>query len=660
MKLVIDFETRSRADLKTVGADNYATDPSTDILCLATSIVTDEDCFESVWVPGAQIPSELIAFIPLADHIIAHNARFDQLIWECIAVQDYGFPEIPPEKWLCSAAQCRVNALPSSLDNATRAMNAKHRKDHNGTALIKKLCVPDADGNFNEDPELMRQMIAYCVQDVRATVELIERTRPMTTTELADYHCNERINDRGVCVDTYLASLVIPYAKDEQLEIADQLSDLTQGAITKHTQSIRFKNFLLDTLGERQDVLDVMRRMVDGVEKFSADKASRLGLLELPDIPDATRDIIQLVGDGNRSSVAKFQRMIDLADPDDGRVRGCFLYAGAGQTKRTSSRGLQMQNMVRECFNAEETEKLIDTMEADEELPEVMQTLSKLLRPAIVPEEGKVFVVGDWSAIEAMVLPWLSDSSGGEKVLDVFRNGEDIYVATAHKMGLTDRMIGKITTLSMGFAGGVGALQAMAKNYGLKMTDETAQAHVYRWREANPWATRFWNQLEKAAKQAVRHTWSMQKVGRVTYHFEPKRLMGTLVCTLPSGETIQYPATRLEEQRHPKFGTQMVLTYAKASITPAADAEEWPRATLWVGVLVENICQSVAGEILRHSLRQLKDVVLTVHDEIVLEVPARDADRVLHHLETTMETPPSWATEIPLKAKPTIMHRYGK
>lgn len=319
-----------------------------------------------------------------------------------------------------------------------------------------------------------------------------------------------------------------------------------------------------------------------------------------------------------------------------------------------------MQNMVRECFNAEETESLIDTMEADEELPEVMQTLSKLLRPAIVPEEGKVFVVGDWSAIEAMVLPWLADSAGGNRVLDVFRNDEDIYVTTARKMGVTDRMIGKVSTLALGFAGGVGALQAMAKNYGLKMTDQTAQVNVNRWRGSNEWATSFWKELERAAKRAVKNPPHKFHAGRVHYHYDKSLIHGTLVCTLPSGETIQYPATRFEEDYHPKFGTQLVLTYAKASLSPAADAKEWPRASLWMGILVENITQAVAGEILRHSLRQLKDVVLTVHDEVVLEVPERDADQVLRHLETTMETSPSWATEIPLKTKPTIMYRYGK
>ena len=299
-------------------------------------------------------------------------------------------------------------------------------------------------------------------------------------------------------------------------------------------------------------------------------------------------------------------------------------------------------------------------MEDGQKLPGVMQTLSKLLRPAIVPDDGKTFVVGDWSAIEAMVLPWLSDSRGGEKVLDVFRADEDLYLHTAKRMGLTDRMTGKVSALALGFSGGVGALQAMAKNYGLTMTDGEAQSNVHRWREANVWATIFWQDLERAAKRAVRNPSLKSTAGRVSYAFDKSLLNGTLICTLPSGETIQYPATRLEKEHHPKFGTQRVLTYAKASLPPAAAAKEWPRAYLSRMVLVENITQAVAAEILRHALRQLKDVVVMVHDEIVLEVFECDADTALRHLETIMETPPSWATGIPLKAKPVIMHRYGK
>ena len=164
-----------------------------------------------------------------------------------------------------------------------------------------------------------------------------------------------------------------------------------------------------------------------GEKKLSLDKAIRRNILTafdedmLPDCPAEIRDAVQLLDDGNKSSVAKFGRMLDLADEED-RVHGAFLFAGASQTIRYTSRGLQLHNMRRDCFKPDVAEDIKEQMRQNyileldgEDLP-VMETLSKMLRPAIIPEEGNNLIVGDWSAIEARTLPWLSDSRGGERV----------------------------------------------------------------------------------------------------------------------------------------------------------------------------------------------------------------------------------------------------
>jgi DNA polymerase len=64
--------------------------------------------------------------------------------------------------------------------------------------------------------------------------------------------------------------------------------------------------------------------------------------------------------------------------------------------------------------------------------------------------------------------------------------------------------------------------------------------------------------------------------------------------------------------------------------------------------------------LLRYALRQLDDVVLHIHDEIVLEVPEADAEAAAARLVQVMCTPPSWATGLPLNAEVAIMDRYGK
>jgi len=356
--------------------------------------------------------------------------------------------------------------------------------------------------------------------------------------------------------------------------------------------------------------------------------------------------------------------MIDMSGVDD-RVRGAFLFAGAASTGRYTSRGLQLHNMRRDCWSADDAEHLALLMSEDavlevggESVP-VMDGLSKLLRPALIPEEGHLFVVGDWAAIEGRVLPWLSDSAGGDAVLEVFKSGEDIYVKTADSMGIDSRQIGKVATLALGYQGGVGAFNSMARNYGVSLPEHEVKSIVEKWRHANAWAVQFWDALDRASKAAMSHPGVWQHAGMVEYVFLPDFIDGTLLCRMPGDHTIQYPQARIEEVQTP-WGTANAITALKASFKPKADAKEWPRGSLYGGLLAENVTQSFAAMLLRNALRQVEDAVADVHDEIVLEVPYDEADSAAKRLQDIMETSPSWAEGLPLTAEPSIMRRYGK
>ena len=134
-------------------------------------------------------------------------------------------------------------------------------------------------------------------------------------------------------------------------------------------------------------------------------------------------------------------------------------------------------------------------------------------------------------------------------------------------------------------------------------------------------------------------------VGRVVYLYDGQHLW----YALPSGRILCYPFARFEDDE---------ITYLKAAWKPSADAKEWPRARLWRGLACENITQAIAHDLLRHSLRQLSDTVLHVHDEIVLEVNNPEAAAV--ELIRIMCTPPAGAGGLPLKAAIKTMSRYGK
>ena len=671
--IIIDFETRSRCDLIERGSSNYALDPSTDILCLAATMEDPEDRREWLWFPhDGELPIDLADAIIKAPLVFAHNAAFDRDIWQ-IAYDDYGFPAVHTDHWYCTSAQARVNAMPASLDKLTQALDAKVKKNRRGAQLIRLLSIPQKDtGEFLEDADLLKEMGAYCLNDVRATKAATNALRPMTQGEHNDWLVNERINERGVKIDVDMAAAAMFYADLEQGEISKHLTRLTNGGITKHTQHARIQGWVLPRVPSL--AVDIMRRHVDGKEKFSLDKATRGELLDkhalgVVDLSDTIVEVLKLLQAGSKSSVAKFKRMVARADDDDQRARGAFVYAGASQTLRFASRGLQLHNMRRDCFKVAQAEDLRQQMierymleDDNGELP-VMDTLSKLLRPTLIPDEGNVFIVGDWSSIEARALPWLSKSKGGDKKLDIFRSGKDVYVEAALAMGMTDskedRQIGKVAELSLGYGGAAGAFGNMAKNYGLLLPGHEVESIIEAWRGRNHWAVNFWDGLMNAANAAIKNPTEEFTAGHATYMFAPNLIGGTLLCQLPGDLIIQYPKARLEILES-AYGPKLTLTAMKANWHPKKGEKDWPRIGLWRGLLAENITQAFCARLLRNVLLDCPSVVGHVHDEVIMEVPRRSAEHAVSVLQSLMETPPVWAEGLPLSAKPEIMTRYGK
>ena len=645
-----DFETRSRCDLRSRGVYNYAQDASTDVLCMSYAF-DDEDV--RTWLPGEPFPQAV------KDHkglVYAHNAAFERLIfWYVLQV------EFKLEQFYCTAAQARANCAPGSLEDVGRFAGATMKKDHRGGQLIRLLSIPQSDGTFREDAALMQEMVDYCEQDVRAMRAIAQAQRPLSAEELADYHTNERINDRGVLLDRPLALAAVRYAQEEMVEIQDIVAEVTKGEI-KSVRSPKMKAWVLDRVGPQ--ALELATIYKDGEAKLSIDKNVRANLLTLaeenPDeVPAEVAEVIQCADDLWASSVAKFERAAALADEEDFRVRGAFVFAGGSATGRASSFGLQVHNFPRKC--ADDPALVRQAMVRGHQIVpahgrRVTDVLKGMLRPALMADKGKRLVVADWAAIEARVTPWASNSTFGANKLDIFAKGEDVYkhnaMATFHvsydDVDKDQRQIGKVQELACGFAGGVGAFASMGRIYGLLMSESDAKRMVDAWRRANKWAVPYWSGLEETYMRAMRNKGREFTIGRVTYLFDGLHLW----YALPSGRVLCYPFARFDEEGN--------LTYAKASWKPAADAKEWPRARLWRGLACENITQAVANDLLRSALRRLDNVVLHIHDEIVLEVPEDEAEAAAARLVQIMCEPPPWASGLPLNAEVAIMERYGK
>jgi DNA polymerase len=654
MKILwIDFETRSKCDLSARGVYNYAQDGTTDVLCMSYAFDDDEVV---TWRPSDPFPQSV------RDHtgpIYAHNAAFERLIFWYVLQCNFQL-----EQFVCTAAQARANCLPGSLEDVGRALSSSMRKDHRGNQLIRLLSIPRGDGTFNDDPALMAEMVQYCEQDVRAMRAISKAMRPLSDVELADYHTNEHINDRGVLLDVPLAQAAIKYADAEKAEIEKLVVELTEGEITS-VRSPKMKKWVMDRV--KPQALKLMETHKDGELKYSIDKTVRANLLTLakenPDeIPAHVADVIQCADDLWASSVAKFGRLTSLADEDDQRVRGAFVFAGGSATGRASSYGAQLHNMSRKC--ADDPEAIRHAMVRGHSVTprfgeRVTDVLRGMLRPALIPAPGKVFVGYDWSAIEARMTPWASADPQAEEVLQVFREGRDIYKREAAgiyrvpeaSVDKDQRQIGKVAILSLGFGGSVGAFSAMGRNYGIIMPESDSRRIVDAWRRSNSWAVRYWGKLEEAYTRALRNPGREFSAGRVTYLYDRRHLW----YALPSGRILCYPFARFEGDE---------ITYVKAAWKPAADAKEWPRARLWRGLACENITQAAAHDLLRETLRTLDRegfaAVAHVHDEAVVECDEADADRVSARMHEIMTTAPAWAEGLPLAAEGSIMLRYGK
>jgi DNA polymerase len=627
----LDFETRSECDLKTAGVYNYARHGTTEVLCMSYAI---DDGPVNTWRPGEPMPR-------LDGQIRAHNAAFERLIfWHVLQMP------IPLEQFYCTATQARANCAPGSLEDVARFAGSDMRKDHRGNYLVRKLCIPP----FSDDARLMQELIEYCEQDVRTMRAASKVMRELTDDELADYHINERINDRGVLVDVSLCQAAVRFAADELQEIERIVREVTNGEITS-VRSPKMRQWVQDRVGPA--ALKLMERD----DKYSIDKTARANLLAMDDpeeVPPDVADVIQCADDLWASSVAKFKRLFDLAG-EDHRVRGAFVFAGGSATGRASSYGAQVHNFTRVC--AEDPDAVRHAMVRGHKIvpkfgKRVTDVLKGMLRPAMVPARGHQFVVADWSSIEARVTPWLSNN--GDDKLALFNTGQDVYKFNASKtfgcaiedVTKDQRQVGKVQELACGFAGGVGAFAAMGRVYGINMPEDEARRMVTAWRIANKWSVPFWNDIELAYTRALSRQGEIFEAGKIKYLFRGQHLW----YALPSGRVLCYPYARFEDDGS--------ITYAKASWKPAADAKEWPRARLWRGLACENVTQAVANDLLRYSLKHLNNVVLHVHDEIVVESDEPEIAR--EAMVRVMTTPPDWAVGLPLAVEANIMGRYGK
>ena len=645
--LYLDLETRSQCDLTFHGLRRYSEDPSTQVICMAY-------CFDDepmqFWWHYEPFPQEIKDY---EGPITAHNAEFERHLFEFVIYEDYGYaPEL--KQWRCSMALSLANGYPASLDAAAKGLGLPFSKMGVGKRLIKEYCAPNFKEVFDTGDDVLMQ--EYCEADVSTMRQMTQCLRDLTEDEWAEYHLNCRINDRGIPVDVSFCTNALSYANACAADSDNTLSRLTSGVMTKHTQRKARDAWILPKLTEKHIELITVHKK--GVAKLSFDQEHRRYLLERGDLRAEVREVINAIDEAGSSALKKYGAAANTHV--DGRVHNTFLWHGA-QTGRFSGRGLQPHNMRRDVYGDTEAETLIADVVGNYKIEEPATTMARLLRPMVKSTSGLYW--SDWSSIEGRAAPWLADMPSGEKKLDLYREGKDVYVVTAAQMFNKKesdvdkdlRQSGKIAELSLQFGGSRNALQGMAKNYGIVFENDEAQDIVDNWRDVNPWATSIWTKFDDAIRKAVRNFGTTHAAGRCVYYADENFLW----CELPSGKLLAYPKPRIEYYLTPWDEERRGATFQVATRPPFG--EEPLRRHARGALLFQNAVQATASNILREALIKADaaglKIVSHVHDEIIGEGPPSDGDK----LNAIMLEQPAWAEGLPLDTGGVMSgRRWGK
>ena len=449
------------------------------------------------------------------------------------------------------------------------------------------------------------------------------------------YIADQEINDRGVLIDRQLVANAERFDTEYKAILAHQAKTLT--GLDNPNSPAQLKRYLADMTGSEVETLN---------KKVLADLKDQLA-----EYPDA-QELIELRQDMAKTSSKKYTAMLKCVCKD-GRIHGLLQFYGAARTGRWAGRLVQVQNLPQNHLvsldYARSLVKRGDLEEFTDNYSNPTHVLSELIRTSFIAAPGHTFHVCDFSAIEARVIAWLA---GENWVLDVFREGGDIYCRTASKMfgvpvekhgaNAELRQKGKIAVLALGYGGGVSALEAMG-GARLGLSEDEEREIVKLWRGSNDNIVKLWNTLETAAVKAIRTGEDVQ----INRGIVVGRKWGMLTITLPSGRTLCYPRVSIGIERNDGWrGDHEIIEYEGTNQT----TKKWGKIRTYGGKLTENVVQAIARDILGIVILRAREaglpVVFHIHDEIVVEAAP---GQTLEQVEALFSKPISWCTDLPLK-----------
>ena len=647
LELGIDIETFSSVDIKN-GAYAYSEAPDFEILLIGYKF-SDEDKVKLIDLTDDPEELENLRFWDaLTDPEVvktAYNANFERT---CLA--KHTGEAMPPEQWRCTMILAVQLGLPRSLAAVGPALGLteEEQKKKTGAALIQYFCKPCKPTRTNGQrtkntrlnaPEKWELFKEYNIQDVVTEQIILNRLRDFRPDQSEQdlWTLDQEINDRGVLLDIPMARSIVEFDTERS---ADLIAEAQQITGLKNPNSLaQLKPWLADN----GLATDTLRK--DDVAAMLAD----------PSLHANVRRVLEIRQTLSKTSVKKYQTMLDIAGEDD-RARGIMQFYG-GHTGRWAGRSLQPQNLARNTMPDDELDvarefvKMGDFESLEMIFGEPAPIFSQLVRTAFIPSPGNRFVVSDFSAIEARVIAWIA---GEEWRLNVFRNDGDIYCESAShiyhvpvvKHGINGelRQRGKVAELALGYGGAVGAMKQMDTTG--SVPEEEMQGIVTQWRAESPKIVRMWRDCQDAAVSVIRGNQPKRVLRSLQgTEFYVKLVDGTpvLFIRLPSGRPIAYWDPKVMDT---EMGPR--ITY----MTQNQTTRKWERCETYGGKLTENIVQSVARDCLAEKMKLLESmgypIVFHVHDEMILDVPREDK-QAAKLVDKIMAEPIEWAPGLPLK-----------
>ena len=644
--LFIDIETYSSIDLKTSGLYKYVSSPDFEILLI--SYTFDNEHIRSIdLASGESMPEEFEEAL-LDENVIkhAHNATFERVCFRRIGY------DVPAEEWHCTMIKAAYCGLPLSLDELSKVLDLENKKSATGKALIKYFSCPCKPTRLNgqrsrnypiHNPDKWNEYVSYNVADTAAEREIYYLLESIEIPQMERdlYVLDQKINDTGILVDKHFVNNAIKIDEWYSSNLSKVVSE--KYGIDNPNSSAQLKQWLLE---------------VTGNEVESLAKGEMPALLENNKGDVDVSFVLKARQQLSKSSIKKYTAMLNCTG-DDNKARGLFQFYGANRTGRWAGRLIQLQNLPQNhladiaevrSYVYEGKQTALDLLYDD-----LSSILSQLIRTAFIPSSG-LYVVADFSAIEARVISWLASESWR---LEVFETHGKIYEATAARMfnipiemvtkGSDLRQKGKVAELALGYQGGLGALKRMGGE-AMGLSDGEMMDIVRKWRKANPAIVDFWEDMNRCAANAVRYAGQFVSEYRgIIFERIDVPNNSFLSVQLPSGRKLFYYKPRLD---------------SKGSIVYQGIIQEtktWGEIATYGGKITENIVQAIARDLLAVSMLKIDKagypIVMHVHDEVISDV---NDEKALKEICDIMGENVSWAEGLSLKADGFVTNFYKK